>query len=631
MTGNENNQDDGRNPRIAMPDNRREPDASGGDMRAPSDMAPPQDARVPEARRRRRGMVRRLGGLLTGIALFFIVALAGAGGVYYYGNSKFDAAGPLAEQKSIMIKRGQSSRSIAAALAREGFISHDKLFLLGLYANGANGKLQAGEYDIAAGTSMRGVMNMLVQGKAIQHKITVPEGLTTMQILARIEDHPILEGKIEQAVAEGSLLPDTYAFPRGTTRQDVVKQMQQAQTAFMAKAWAKRAKDLPVRKPYEALILASIIEKETARASERGRVASVFVNRMRRRMRLQSDPTIIYGIVGGKGKLGRPLTKADIAKETKYNTYRIDGLPPTPISNPGREAIEAVLNPLETSDLYFVADGTGGHAFAPTLDEHNSNVAVWRKIERERREARRAKEENEAKTASEGSTAEEPAAGTPEPAVAATGEPAAPEPQGQSEQPDQIITQAVPQSADDVQTGSVAKVQDQIVTQPSTAATDAPAAAEAPAQPAWQHTQIESPKVPEQTAAVTPAPAPAPAAPSASEEPAPAAPSGPALSILQTEPAQPQTDAVKPRTKPEASTTAGTSAAESAPQPAPTELVLKNVPLPRPKPARPGGQTGEAENTVVNDAAPVVVIPDPVPARTQAAPAPAAKPTVNLK
>ena len=219
---------------------------------------------------------------------------------------------------------------------------------------------------------------------------------------------------------------------------------------------------------------------------------------------------------------------------------------------------------------------------------------MWRKIERERREAKRAKEENEAKTASEGSTAEEPAAETPEPAVAATSEPAAPEPQGQSEQPDQIITQAVPQAADDVQTGSVAKVQDQIVTQPSTAATEAPAAAEAPAQPAWQHTQIESPKVPEQTAAVTPAPAPAP---SASEEPAPAAPSGPALSILQTEPTQPQTDAVKPRTKPEASTTAGTSPTESAPQPAPTELVLKNVPLPRPKPARPGRQTGEAENS----------------------------------
>ena len=651
MTGDLNNQDDRRDPRMAVPDSRRERAMHEEDMRAPDDMAPPQDVRVPEVGRRHRGIVRRLGGLLTGIGLFFIVALCGVAGLYYYGNAKFEEAGPLTAQKTIMIKRGQSSRAIAAALESEGFITHDALFLIGLYVSGANSKLKAGEYDIAAGTSMRGVMNMLVQGKAIQHKITIPEGLTTQQIVRRIEDHPILEGKIERAVAEGSLLPDTYIFPRGTTRQDVVKQMQNAQTAFMAKAWGERAGDLPVRKPYEALILASIVEKETAKADERARVASVFVNRMRRRMRLQSDPTIIYGLVGGKGSLGRPLTKADIAKETEYNTYRIDGLPPTPIANPGKAAIEAVLNPLQSTDLYFVADGTGGHAFAPTLAEHNSNVAQWRKIERKRRAEARAKEQE--KTTAEKSDAQEKEAETPAPSVATTDAPAAPESESKTRQSDQIITQTVQETSNEVQTGSVSKTAEDVSTQPSPVPTsEAPAATEAPAQPAWQPTHLQNTQPSDQAAAVKPVPSPEPAPakspePIAPTEPTVTIPSGPALSILQNEPSAPQNEPApaesapaapaaelaKPRTKPDQTQTAEAPATDQGTEAAPAKQVLKNVPLPRPKPTPPGGQSSEAESTISNDATPIVVIPDPAPVTRQSepTPTPASSPSANLK
>ncbi|MGI9415882.1 MAG: endolytic transglycosylase MltG [Hyphomicrobiales bacterium] len=604
MTGEFDNQDDNRQPRMPLPEHLRGREVAAGpaEMRAPQDVRPREDVRVPEAKGRRRSMVSRLGGMLTGLALFCILALAGAAGAYYYGNARFEAPGPLAAEKSILIKRGQSSRAIAAALAREGFISHDKLFLLGLFVHDASGKLKAGEYEIAAGTSMRRIMDMLVQGKAIQHKITVPEGLTTMQIIRRIEDHPILEGKIEQVVAEGSLLPDTYTFPRGTTRQDVVKLMQAAQTAFMEKAWAQRAKGLPVKKPYEALILASIVEKETALARERGRVAGVFVNRMRRRMRLQSDPTIIYGLVGGKGSLKRPLTKADIAKETKYNTYRIDGLPPTPIANPGRAAIEAVLNPPRTKDIYFVADGTGGHAFAPTLNEHNRNVANWRKIERERRKAEKAKEEAVAAGSSEPSTGseKEPA---PDTATAEADTPA----------PAAIITETVPQTGADVQTGTVTKTP---AAEPSTSVI-------AKTQPGWQHTQIEKnstqeqPQQPEQTAAAAPEP-----------EPAPAVPSGPALSILQEEPVVPRK---KPEPQPAAKDAPGTA------EPAPQRLVLKNVPLPRPKPTPPGQQSSQDDSVTDDGEALAVTTPEPdpvpeaVPARSPAAPRPALQPGANLK
>jgi UPF0755 protein len=292
-------------------------------------------------------------------------------------------------------------RDIAELLHEAGIIENDKLFVLGVLANRANGKLKAGEYVFAAEDSMRTVMNALVSGRSVQYTVTFPEGMTTQQIVDRIKDNQVLVGEVSHIPAEGSLLPDTYSFTRGMERQKIIDRMREAQEKLLADLWPQRSPDLPVDQPYEAIILASIVEKETGVSSERARVAGVFVNRLRRNMRLQSDPTIIYGIVGGAGSLGRPITRNDIDGVTPYNTYHIDGLPPTPIANPGRAAIEAVLHPADTNDVYFVADGTGGHVFAETLEEHNSNVAQWRAIERERR----AEEASTTATAPAGDTA----------------------------------------------------------------------------------------------------------------------------------------------------------------------------------------------------------------------------------
>jgi UPF0755 protein len=209
-------------------------------------------------------------------------------------------------------------------------------------------------------------------------------------MVERIQASPDLQGTIAEIPAEGTLLPDTYRFQIGDSRQDIVERMQVAQKKFLAKMWEERDPDIVVQTPEEAVILASIVEKETSRADERPLIASVFENRLRKKMRLQSDPTIIYGLVGGKGVLDHPITQEELERETAYNTYKINGLPPTPIGNPGRAAIEAVLKPAKTKDLYFVADGTGGHAFAPSLDAHNDNVARWRQIERAKREQERA-------------------------------------------------------------------------------------------------------------------------------------------------------------------------------------------------------------------------------------------------
>jgi len=237
------------------------------------------------------------------------------------------------------------------------------------------------------------VLDKLVEGRAVLYKVSVPEGLTSEQVVARLNGHKMLKGEITKFPEEGTLLPDTYKFARGMTRQDLIDRMKAEQQKFVVRLWEKRKPGLPVSTPQEAIILASIVEKETGRADERARIAGVFINRLNKGIPLQSDPTIIYGIVGGKGSLGRGILRSELQKKTPYNTYKIKGLTPTPIANPGRAAIEAVLNPAKTNDLFFVADGTGGHAFAPTLAKHNQNVAVWRKIERERRE----KEEAEAK------------------------------------------------------------------------------------------------------------------------------------------------------------------------------------------------------------------------------------------
>ncbi len=343
-----------------------------------------KDARVPEPGDRRRTGWRKLSGLITGLFTMCLVLAVAIGGGFIYLKNEFEKAGPLESDAMVMVNRGEGTRLIAEKLQSQGAISNDRIFLLGLLANQANGKLKAGEYRIGASASMQQIMRMLVAGKSVQYKITIPEGLTTLQILDRVFSNDVLVGEIGEEVAEGSLLPDTYVFTRGATRKDVIERMRTAQDKLLTGMWQERAADLPISSPQEALVLASIVEKETGVASERRRVAGVFVNRLRKKMRLQSDPTIVYGIVGGKGTLGRPIRKSDIAQRTEYNTYQIDGLPPTPIANPGKAAIEAVLNPADTKDLFFVADGTGGHAFAETLEEHNRNVSRWREIERQR-------------------------------------------------------------------------------------------------------------------------------------------------------------------------------------------------------------------------------------------------------
>ncbi len=254
---------------------------------------------------------------------------------------------------------------------------------------------------------MMQVMETLRSGKGIVYKVTVPEGLTSYQIMQRVAANDVLVGEMPTDIpVEGSLMPDTYPFQRGTTRSEVIETMKRAQLKFLADVWQRRVSGLPVSTPEELVILASIVEKETGKADERPHVASVFVNRLNQGIKLQSDPTIVYGIFGGQGKpKGRPIYRSDLKKVTGYNTYIIPALPPGPISNPGRASLEAVANPSNTKDLFFVADGTGGHVFAQTLKQHNANVKRWRVIEK-RMKAEAAQKVKDAEAAAAGATPE---------------------------------------------------------------------------------------------------------------------------------------------------------------------------------------------------------------------------------
>jgi UPF0755 protein len=235
---------------------------------------------------------------------------------------------------------------------------------------------------------MRDIMEILKSGKSVMQSLTIPEGLTVMQAFRRIAEHEALTGDMPSEMPpEGMLATDTQRFTRGAERQQIIDKMLAHQKELVEEIWARRAPDLPLANINEFITLASIVEKETGKGDERSRVAAVFLNRLKNKMRLQSDPTIIYGLFGGSGKpADRPIYQSDIEKPTPYNTYTIDGLPPTPIANPGKAALEAVANPSKTDDLYFVADGTGGHVFAKTLEEHNENVARWRKIRKQQAE-----------------------------------------------------------------------------------------------------------------------------------------------------------------------------------------------------------------------------------------------------
>ncbi|MEQ8967046.1 MAG: endolytic transglycosylase MltG [Azospirillaceae bacterium] len=294
---------------------------------------------------------------------------------------QFRAPGPLEEETIVLIERGTGLRTIATRLEEAGIVADDRLFLLGVYLNRAERSLRAGEYAFPPAASGRQAMAILRSGESVSYTLTVPEGLTSREILASLEEEERLTGEVpDPPPAEGTLLPETYAFHRNDTRAAMIERMRAEMDETVAALWAERAEDLPIETPEEAVILASIIEKETGVDGERRMVASVFHNRLDRGMPLQSDPTVIYALTEGEGPLDRALTRQDWQVESAYNTYRIPGLPPGPIANPGREAIAAAVNPDETDYLYFVADGTGGHAFARTLDEHNRNVAEWRRI-----------------------------------------------------------------------------------------------------------------------------------------------------------------------------------------------------------------------------------------------------------
>ena len=318
------------------------------------------------------------------IITIVLVSMIGVGAAYVYGKQKIEAPGPLQEDKIVNIPSRAGMTDIADILQREGVIDNNRWAFVGsVFALKARSELKPGEYAFQKNASLRDVIGIMVEGKVVQHAVTIPEGLTSEQIVARLSDNDIFAGAVKEMPREGTLLPETYKFPRGATRDQVIQRMQQTQKRVLAEIWERRNPDIPIKTPDQLVTLASIVEKETGKADERSRVAAVFVNRLRQRIKLQSDPTIIYGLVGGKGTLGRPIKRSEIQQPSPYNTYVVDGLPPGPIANPGRASLEAAANPARTRDLFFVADGTGGHAFTETYDQHQKNVAKLRSMEKQ--------------------------------------------------------------------------------------------------------------------------------------------------------------------------------------------------------------------------------------------------------
>lgn len=317
------------------------------------------------------------------IITLLLIAMLGAGGAYY-GRQVLEAPGPLKEDKIVNIPQRAGKRDIAETLNKESVTDVNPwVFIAAVAALKASSDLKPGEYSFQKNASLRDVIATIVEGKVVQHSVTIPEGLTSEQIVARLSDNDIFTGSVRELPREGTLLPETYKFPRGTPRDQVIQRMQQAHKRVLAEIWERRSQDLPVKTPEQLETLASIVEKETGKPDERSRVAAVFVNRLKQKIKLQSDPTIIYGLVGGKGTLGRPIKRSEITQPSPYNTYVIEGLPPGPIANPGRASLEAAANPARTRDLFFVADGSGGHAFTETYDAHQKNVAKLRAMEKQ--------------------------------------------------------------------------------------------------------------------------------------------------------------------------------------------------------------------------------------------------------
>lgn len=379
-------------------------------------------------------------GLASNVLTLLVVALALAGAAIAWGQREWSRPGPLAEAICIDVEPGSTMRRVSDELAERGAVSSDAIFRIGAEYTDRTPLLKAGAFRVPEGASMREIADIVTRGGAstcgteivqrvgvsgtetlvrsldpasdrfvvaarfgageprpeaisraledpdTRFRVAVAEGVTSWQVAQAVRAAPFLSGEAGAVPAEGSLAPDSYEVEAGMPRAELLAEMQRRQDAILAEAWEERDPEVPLSSPEEALILASIVEKETAAAEERAIVAGVFANRLRDGMRLQTDPTVIYGVTRGEGPLGRGLRRSELDAETPWNTYRIDGLPPTPIANPGREAILAALRPARTEALYFVADGTGGHAFAATLEEHNANVARWREIEAAREE-----------------------------------------------------------------------------------------------------------------------------------------------------------------------------------------------------------------------------------------------------
>ncbi len=324
---------------------------------------------------------------LSALSFLFILGVIAAAGVSYYGWHLYTKAGAPHEDTLFLVEKGQGVSQIADKLAQEGMIEQPLIFRIAARLGGHDQSIHAGEYQIPSGASVKDIIEKMANGEVFNRSITIPEGLTSWQIVQLLRDQMgVDESTVIDIPPEGSLLPDTYHYVRGDDAQMVIERMSAAMTAAIEDTWPQRDENSPILSKAEAVILASIVEKETGVASEREQVAGVFINRLKLGMALQTDPTVIYAITKGKiedkgnGPLGRRLLTKDLQFESPYNTYKNPSLPPGPIANPGREAIKATLNPAHHDFLYFVADGTGGHVFSKTLDEHNANVAKWRKI-----------------------------------------------------------------------------------------------------------------------------------------------------------------------------------------------------------------------------------------------------------